>query len=109
MFEKEEEESKKKLIKEVLGTWHGRANIGTGRANLLEMEGLARHSQARPCHFKHGPCQGFGHPRLNFFRFLESCLDNYLQKNLKQQKTNKIKAVKCEGCLPRSARFKSLA
>ena len=85
---------KKKLVKEGLGTWHGRANIGTGRANLLEMEGLAWHSQARPCHFRHEPCQGSGHPRLNFFRFLESCMDNYLQNNLKQQKPNKIKAVK---------------
>jgi len=25
-----------------MGTWHGRAYIGTGRANLLEMEGLAK-------------------------------------------------------------------
>jgi len=39
---KEEEERKKKLVKEGLGTWHGRANISTGRANLLEMEGLAK-------------------------------------------------------------------
>jgi len=39
---KEEEEIKKKLVKEGLGTWHGRANIGTGRANLLEIEALAK-------------------------------------------------------------------
>jgi len=88
---KEEEERKKKLVKEGLRTWHGCANIGTVRANLLEMEGLAWHSQARPCHFKHGPCQGSGHPRLNFFRFLESCLDNYLQSKLKQQKSKQNK------------------
>jgi len=34
---KEEEERKKKLVKEGLGTWHGHANIGTSRTNLLEM------------------------------------------------------------------------
>jgi len=45
----------KKLVKEGLRTWNG-------RANLLEMEGLAWHSQARPCHFRHEPCQGSGHP-----------------------------------------------
>jgi len=39
---KEEEERKKKLVKEGLGTWHGCANIFTGRTNLLEMEGLAK-------------------------------------------------------------------
>jgi len=36
-------------------------------------------------------------------------MDNYLQNNLKQQKTNKIKAIKCVGCLPRSLRLESLA
>jgi len=46
---------------------------------------------------------------LIFFRFLESLMDNYLQNNLKQRKTNKIKAIKCVGCLPRSARLESLA
>ena len=61
MFENEgEEERKKKMVKESLETWHG-------RANLLEMEGLAWHSHARSCHFRHGPCQGSGHPRLIFF------------------------------------------
>jgi len=36
VFENEgEEKRKKKLVKEGLGTWHG-------RANLLEMEGLAK-------------------------------------------------------------------
>jgi len=67
-----------------------------------------RHSQAWSCHCRHGPCQCSGHPRLNFFRFLESCSDNYLQNNLKQKKSNKIKAIKCVGCLPRSARLESL-
>jgi len=75
---KEEEKSKKKLVKEGLGPWHG-------------------------------PCQASGHARLNFLHFLESCLDNYQQNNLKQLKTNKIKAIKLVGCLPRSARLKSLA
>jgi len=67
---KEEEERNKKMVKEGLGTWHGRANIGTARANLLEMESLAWHSQERPCHFRHRPCQRSGHPMLNFFVFL---------------------------------------
>jgi len=39
---KEEEERKKKWVKEGLGTWHGCANIGTGCPNLWEMEGLAK-------------------------------------------------------------------
>ena len=43
------------------------------------------------------------------FIFLESYSDNYLQNNLKQRKTNKTKAVKCVGCLPRSARLRSLS
>ena len=38
-----------------------------------------------------------------------SYLDKYLQNKLKQHKTNKIKAIKHVGCLPRSARLKSLA
>jgi len=69
VFENEGGRRKKKMVKEGLGTWHGRANIGTGRANLLEMGSFAWHSQARPCLFRHGPCQGSGHPRLNFFSF----------------------------------------
>jgi len=31
-----EEEERKKLVKEGLGPWHGRATTGTGRANSLE-------------------------------------------------------------------------
>jgi surface polysaccharide O-acyltransferase-like enzyme len=68
----------------VLG-WHGRANLSTGRANIL-VTGASK-----------------------FSVFLESYLDNYLQNNLKQRKTNKTKAIKCVGCLPRSARLMSLA
>ena len=52
--------------------------------------GCARHGQARPCHCRHGPCQASDILGSNFFfRFLESCSDNYLQNNLKQTKTNK--------------------
>jgi len=36
---KEEEKSKKKLVKEGLGPWHGPATRGTGRAKLLDMQG----------------------------------------------------------------------
>jgi len=36
-------------------------------------------------------------------------MDNYLQNNLKQQKNKQNKAIKSMGCLPRSARLKSLA
>ena len=68
-----------------LNIWHGRASLSTGRANLLVL-GASK-----------------------FFTFLESYLDNYLQNNLKQRKTNKTKAIKCVGCLPRSARLMSLA
>jgi len=93
----------------MLGVEHGRATSSTGRANLLDFVGFGWHGQARPCHCRHGPCHFFGIFRLNFFRFLESVSDNYLQNNLKQQKTNKIKAIKCVGCLPRSTRLESLA
>ena len=103
------EEGKKKL-----GIWcvevrHGRATTGTGRAKLLDicgLEGMVRHGRATT---------GTGRAKVlavlaqNFFlRFLESCSNNYLQNNLKQTK-NKQKAIKCVGCLPRSARLKSLA
>jgi len=80
-----------------------------GPCQLSGIGGWFGYGQARPCHHWHGPCQGSGIPRLNFLRFLESCLDNYLQNNLKQRKTNKIKVIKCVGCLPRSARLESLA
>jgi len=62
--------------------------------------------RARPCHYRHGPCQGSGlwgfckagwavpnfwqfGLRIFFLRFLESCSDNFLQNNLKQTQTNK--------------------
>jgi len=35
-MKEEEEERKKKLVKEGLGPWHGRATTGTGRAKSLE-------------------------------------------------------------------------
>jgi len=75
----------------------------------------------------HGPCQPYGKRMVFFsfkdgcggfgfwsmaskkFRFFASYLDKYLQNKLKQHKTNKIKAIKLVGCLPRSARLKSLA
>jgi len=74
------------LVFGYIGVAHGGAYIGTGCANLLEMDVWFWHSVARPCHCMHGSCQGSGRPRLNFFRFFESYLDNYLQNNLKQQK-----------------------
>jgi len=56
-------------------------------------------------------CGGFGFwsTASNFFRFFASYLDKYLQNKLKQHKTNKIKAIKLVGFLPRSACLKSLA
>ena len=93
-----------------------------------------RKSRAQPCHYRHGPCQlsGFlgglygmvrhGHASagtasakvvaflsLIFFVFLNRARIITIQNNLKQRKTNKIKAIKCVGCLPRSARLESLA
>jgi len=65
--------------------WQGQASTGTDRAKVL----------AFLCSI--------------FCRFLESWSDNYLERNLKQRKTNKIKAIKCVGCLPRSTRLESLA
>jgi len=103
------EEEGKKLIIGSIGVGHGRATAGTDRANFLEFGGLVWHGQARPYNCRHGPCHLSDIFRLIFFRFLESCSDNDLQNNLKQQKTNKIKTIKCVGCLPRSARLESLA
>jgi len=83
------EEEEKILVYGNIGVAHGRANIGTSRTNLLDMEVWFWHGVARPCHIRHGvarPCQGTGRPRLNFFRFFESYLDNYLQNNEKQTK-----------------------
>ena len=53
--------------------------------------GFGMASQARACHCRHGPCQASGilGSKIIFLRFLESCSDHYLQNNLKQQKTNK--------------------
>jgi len=99
----------KKLVKEGLGPCHGRSTTGTGHANSLENGWFLARSQARSCYHRHGPCQASGHARLNFLHFFASYLDKYLQNKLKQHKTNKIKAIKLVGCLPRSARLKSLA
>jgi len=51
---------------------------------------LARHGMARPCHYRHGPCQASGTLVLKIFflRFLESVSNNYLQNNLKQTKSD---------------------
>jgi len=78
------EEEAKFCVNTYPGVAHGRANIGTGRASFLDVLG-------------------------SIFCFFESYMDNYLRNNLKQQKTNKIKAIKCMGCLPRSAYLESLA
>ena len=105
----EEEEGKKNSFRRG-GDRHDRATFGTGRAKILEYEGWVLQGQAWPCAHRHGLCQVSGIlGSILFFRFLESCLDNYLQNNLKQHKTNKIKAIKLMGCLPRSALLKSLA
>jgi len=70
--------------------------------------GCARHGQARPCHCRHGPCQASGILGSNFFLFSWILLEQLPTKQLKT-KENKQKAIKCVGCLPRSARLKSLA
>jgi len=66
--------------------WHGRATTGTGRAKLLVKL-----------------------DKKKYLFVFSSFLDNYLQNKLKQHKTNKIKAIKLMGCLPRSALLTSLA
>ena len=78
------EEEGKKLIIGSIGVGHGRATAGMGRANFMAFGLWCGCGQAQPCHCRHGPCQGSGISRLNFFRFLES-KTNYLQNNLKQQ------------------------
>jgi len=88
-------EGRRRKGKKKLGIWcvevrHGRATTGTGRAKLLVFGVLVGQGMARPCHCRHGPCQGSGSFDSNFFflRFLESCSDNYLQNNLKQTKSD---------------------
>jgi len=79
---------------------HGRATTGTGCAKLLELwlwSGMVRHGRAIA---GTGRASFLAFSGSIFSRFLELCSDNYLQNNLKQQKTNKIKAIKCVGCLP---------
>jgi len=89
------EEWREKKEKKNLGIWcvevtHGRATTDTGRAKVLDFEGFARHGVARPCQCRHRSCQASSSlAQIFFLRFLESCLDNYLQNNLKQTKTNK--------------------
>jgi len=90
------------LVYGCIGVGHGRATVGTGRANLLDFGGWFGM-------VRHGPCHLSGIFRLNFFRFLELCSDNYLQNNLKQRKNKQNKSDYCVGCLPRSARLESLA
>jgi len=95
---------------------------------------MACRGRARPCHYRHGPCQGSGfwgflwawsgttvplqarvvpsfwHWAPNFFSspFSWILLGQLPTKQLKTTK-NKQKAIKCVGCLPRSARLESLA
>jgi len=48
------EEEEKILVYGNIVVAHSRANIGTGRANLLDMEVWFWHSVARPCHIGTG-------------------------------------------------------
>ena len=65
---REEEDEKVGLSLPVVG--HGRANLSTGRANILEfLLVLDRQGLARPCQCEHGPCQGSGHGASKFFSF----------------------------------------
>jgi len=73
---------------------HSRACGGTVRANFFG-RGMFGFGQVR-----HGRARFLDILGSIFFHFLESCSDNYVQNNLKQQKTNKIKAIKPVGCLP---------
>jgi len=94
-----------------LGVGHGRATTGTGRANLLAFLDFGKAWDGTAVPLKARAVPSFWHFGLNFFifRVLKSCSNNYLQNNLKQTKTNKQKAIKCVGCLPRSDRLESLA
>jgi len=74
-----------------LGIWvleirHDRATTGTGRAKLLELwlwSGMVRHDRATAGTGRASFLAFSG--SIFFSRFLESCSDNYLQNNLKQQ------------------------
>jgi len=79
--------------------WHGRATLSTGHAIAGTGHVVAGTGRAK---LLASQAQNF------FSRFLESCSDNFLQNNLKQT-SNKIKAIKYVGGLPRSARLESLA
>jgi len=78
-----EEEGEKFCGIWVLGVKHGCATTGTSHAKLLELwlwSGMVVPLQARAV-------PAFWHFQAKkFSRFLESCPDNYLQNNLKQQK-----------------------
>jgi len=79
-----------------------------GRASLLEFEAFGKAGTGTTVPLQAQAVPAYWRFLAQFlFRFLESCSDNYQQNNLKI--TNKIKAIKCVGCLPRSARLESLA
>jgi len=73
-----------------LGIGHGRATTGTGHAKLLEFWGVGKAWDGTAVPLQARAVPSFWHLRLkNFFlRFLESVLDNYLQNNLKQTKSD---------------------
>jgi len=103
-----------------LSYWHGRATTSTGRAttstgraNLLAFclffcldEGTAVPPQARAVPTQARAVPTFWRLRCKNFPFLELVVDDYLENNEKQTKR---KAIKCVGCLPRSALLMSLA
>jgi hypothetical protein len=91
---------------------HGRANLGTGSANFLWLPTFfSSKTLARPCQIQHGPCQHSGQRDFKIFHFLDFSRIILGQLPTKQIKTkkNKTKAIKCVGCLPRSALLMSLA
>jgi len=81
------EEDEKKIVNTCV-------EVGHGRAKLLDFGHLVWSSQARSCHYRHGPAKVLAFLGSIFFRFLESCSDNYLQNNL-QQKTYKKRLNAC--------------
>jgi len=73
-----------------LGIGHGRATTGTGHAKLLEFWGVGKAWDGTAVPLQARAVPSFWHLRLKIFflRFLESVLDNYLQNNLKQTKSD---------------------
>ena len=105
-------EEEEKLVYSGLEVGHGRATLGTGRANFLWLPTFfSSKTLARPCQIQHGPCQHSGQRDFKIFHFLDFSRIILGQLPTKQLKTkkNKTKAIKCVGCLPRSALLMSLA